>query len=93
MAGVSYGSGPYSLLDRGLFNSVQYEYKLVAVDYNNGRDAYDKLAEAMPHRILPMAFELYGNFPNPVQVKSHTSSSTYPSSRAPCLTCIRFRAG
>jgi hypothetical protein len=87
MAGVSYGKRAYSWLDRGVHNGVQYEYKLVAVDYNNGRDAYDKLAEAMPHRILPLAFELYGNFPNPfrsitclkfdVPVKSRAMLSVY----------------
>jgi hypothetical protein len=65
LAGVSYGKRAYSWLDRGVFNGVQYEYKLIAVDYNNGRDAYNKLANAMPHRILPQAFELHGNYPNP----------------------------
>jgi autotransporter-associated beta strand protein len=65
LAGVSYGKRSYSLIDRNVLNSVQYQYKLVAVDYNNGRDAYDKLAGAMPHQILPSVFELHGNYPNP----------------------------
>ena len=65
LAGVSYGKRSYSLIDRNVLNSVQYQYKLVAVDYNNGRDAYDKLAGAMPHHILPQVFELHGNYPNP----------------------------
>ena len=82
MAGVSYGKRAYSLLDRGLFNSVQYEYKLVAVDYNNGRDAYDKLAEAMPHRMLPMAYELYGNFPNPFRSITYLKFDIPVKSRA-----------
>jgi hypothetical protein len=82
MAGVSYGKRAYSLLDRGVFNSVQYEYKLVAVDYNNGRDAYDKLAEAMPHRILPMSFELYGNFPNPFRTLTYLKFDVPVKTRA-----------
>jgi autotransporter-associated beta strand protein len=82
MAGVSYGKRAYSLLDRGVFNSVQYEYKLVAVDYNNGRDAYDKMAEAMPHRILPMAFELYGNFPNPFRTLTYLKFDVPVKTRA-----------
>ena len=65
MAGVSFGKRAYTWLDRQVKNSVRYDYKLVAVDYNNGRSAYAKLAAALPHRILPLAFDLRGNYPNP----------------------------
>jgi hypothetical protein len=64
-AGVSYGKRNYSLLDRGVYNDVRYEYKLVAVDYTSARETYDKYAIAMPRRVLPQRYELWTNFPNP----------------------------
>jgi autotransporter-associated beta strand protein len=64
-AGVSYGQRKYSLMDRQVFNDVNYEYKLVAVDYNSSRETYDKYASAMPRRVIPLRFALWGNFPNP----------------------------
>jgi hypothetical protein len=64
-AGVSYGKRNYSLLDRGVYNDVRYEYKLVAVDYNSARETYDKYAIAVPRRVLPQRYELWTNFPNP----------------------------
>jgi hypothetical protein len=65
LAGVSFGKRSYSMVDRGVHNSVQYEYKLVSVDYSNNRDPFGKLAEARPHQILPTAFYLHENYPNP----------------------------
>ena len=65
VAGVSYGKRRYSLTDRQVYNEVQYEYKLVAVDYNSSRETYDKYASAMPRRVIPLRFALWGNFPNP----------------------------
>ena len=56
LAGVSFGKRSYSLVDRGVLNGVQYEYKLVSVDYSNNRDPFGKLAEALPHQILPLGF-------------------------------------
>ena len=65
LAGVSFGKRSYSLVDRGVLNGVQYEYKLVSVDYSNNRDPFGKLAEALPHQILPTVFDLHENYPNP----------------------------
>jgi autotransporter-associated beta strand protein len=65
MAGVSYGKRKYSWTDKRVFNGVPYEYKLVAMDFNSNRDVYDEYASALPHRILPVCFDLKSNFPNP----------------------------
>ena len=63
--GVSYGPISYKLVDYQVFNDVLYEYRLEAVDYHNNREAYKKYAQAMPRRVLPLVFDLMGNFPNP----------------------------
>jgi hypothetical protein len=65
MSGVSYGKREYSWLDKRVQNDVEYEYKLVAVDFNNKKDAYDKYAIAKPVHLLPLVYALWGNFPNP----------------------------
>ena len=65
MNGVSYGKRSYKWIDKQVYNDVQYEYKLVAVDFNSSRDVYDKYAFAQPRRILPSRYELWGNYPNP----------------------------
>jgi hypothetical protein len=65
MAGVSYGKRNYSWIDRQVYNDVKYDYKLVAEDFNSSRDVYDKTASAVPHRILPVSFDLRSNYPNP----------------------------
>jgi hypothetical protein len=65
MAGVSYGKRSYKWVDKQVYNNVQYEYKLTAIDFNNNTDVYDKFAAAHPRKILPTTYELWGNYPNP----------------------------
>jgi hypothetical protein len=65
MAGVSYGKRNYSWIDKQVYNDVRYEYKLMAVDFNNNTDVYNKYAAALPHRMLPLCFDLRSNYPNP----------------------------
>ncbi|HAJ78298.1 MAG TPA: hypothetical protein DCO75_00880, partial [Fibrobacteres bacterium] len=64
-SGVSYGERKYVLFDNCVHNGVKYEYKIVSVDYKNNHSDYSKYAEAVPRRIVPQAFALHGNFPNP----------------------------
>ena len=65
MAGVSYGKRSYSWIDKQVYNDVQYEYKLTAVDFNNNTDVYDKYAVVRPGKLLPVRYELRSNYPNP----------------------------
>ena len=46
-----------------VYNGVFYEYKLVSVDYSNGKEEFGPV-EAMPSGV-PRLFKLGANFPNP----------------------------
>ncbi|MBD3320248.1 MAG: T9SS type A sorting domain-containing protein, partial [Chitinivibrionales bacterium] len=63
--GTSHGTNTYRRIDFGVENDVMYQYKLVAVDFENKHETYDKLAEGMPRLVLPKRFNLWRNFPNP----------------------------
>jgi len=43
---------------------VGYEYKLVAIDYQNRSEMYGPI-DVMPRMLLPQQFALQRNFPNP----------------------------
>jgi len=75
-------SGPSSLLDRGLFNSVQYEYKLVAVITNKRPRRIRQAAEAMPPPDTAEAFETLWEFPQSRQVNHHPQVDHTRKSRA-----------
>jgi hypothetical protein len=62
--GVSYGRRLYRNIDYKVYNEVLYEYKLVAVDYQGGRETYGPV-ELMPMTRVPRKFMLLQNYPNP----------------------------
>jgi hypothetical protein len=63
--GTSAGPRNYRYIDRGVRNNLLYEYKLVAVDYSQKQEEYEKRAEVMPGLILPRVYKLWANYPNP----------------------------
>ena len=62
-SGVSFGPRDYSYIDKNVFSSVVYEYKLIAVDYSNREEEYGPV-EAIPLKRLQV-FNLGLNYPNP----------------------------
>ena len=85
--GVSTGPKDYAVVDYNVNNGIVYEYKLESVDFNNVRQAFDKYAEVKPLHIIPHAFDLAPNYPNPfrtltviryaVPVKTKVTLSVY----------------
>jgi hypothetical protein len=63
-SGVSYGVRKYRQVDYRVLNDLCYEYRLEAVDYE-GKSKWYGPTEARPHVIMPLAFALYANYPNP----------------------------
>ncbi len=63
--GTSPSKRTYKVIDYGVHNDVLYQYKLVAVDFDGTKEAFQELAEAMPRVRLPRAFALFHNYPNP----------------------------
>ncbi len=63
--GTSPGPQRYRIIDYNVHNDVQYQYKLVAVDFSNNTDQYEKFALARPSVRIPTEYKLGNNFPNP----------------------------
>lgn len=63
-SGASYGPRDYIYIDYDVSNEVLYEYKLIAVDYNNEEKNYGPV-KVIPRKNAPLKFVLYRNFPNP----------------------------
>jgi hypothetical protein len=63
--GVSHGPRRYRFIDeRGLYNDVVYEYRLVAIDNGGEEEQYESI-RLRPRRGLPGRFRLLPCYPNP----------------------------
>jgi hypothetical protein len=66
--GKSYGPRNYRFIDYRVYNDIEYEYSLEAVDFKQSRSLYKYYANVMPQRIFPRVFDLAGNYPNPFRL-------------------------
>jgi len=63
-SGTSHGPRDYQYVDGGVYNDLQYDYKLVAVDFKQSEDVHGPVS-VVPRHIAPAKFMLGLNYPNP----------------------------
>jgi hypothetical protein len=64
VAGASVGPRKYEMVDSLVYDSLVYEYRLKAIDFEN-RDRLYGPVKAMPISLIKLIFRLGRNFPNP----------------------------
>jgi len=63
-SGTSVGPRNYRYVDREVYNNLEYDYKLIAVDYGQRQEEHGPVT-VMPRHIAPAKFMLGLNYPNP----------------------------
>jgi hypothetical protein len=64
VAGASVGPRKYEIVDSLVYDSLEYEYRLKAIDFEN-RDRLYGPVKAMPFAFIKYIFKLGRNYPNP----------------------------
>jgi hypothetical protein len=64
VAGASVGPRKYEIVDSLVYDSLEYEYRLKAIDFEN-RDRLYGPVKAMPFALIKYIFKLGRNYPNP----------------------------
>jgi autotransporter-associated beta strand protein len=63
-AGASFGPRKYEFVDCIVYDSLMYEYRLKAIDFENRNRMYGPV-KAMPFALIKYVFKLGRNYPNP----------------------------